>query len=70
MDLSVPMLTKEAVDTMESFMYAPLDPEGRSYENLYKIIVDNNIEDLKNEDDFSRFFSDFAQIIDKEKKRN
>lgn len=70
MDLSVPMLTKEAVDTMESFMYAPLDPEGRSYENLYKIIVENNIEDLKNEDDFSRFFSDFAQIIDKEKKRN
>ena len=70
MDLSVPMLTKEAVDTMESFMYAPLDPEGRSYENLYRIIVENNVEDLKNEDNFSRFFSDFAQIIDKEKKRN
>lgn len=69
MDLGRPMLTSEAVDTMEAFMYAPMDPEGRSYDNLYKTLCDNGVEELLNEEDFSRFFSDYTSISEKEKKR-
>lgn len=69
MDLGVPMLTSDAVKTMEAFMYAPMDPEGRSYENLYNILKENDVEDLLNEDDFSRFFSDYTPIAEKERKR-
>lgn len=69
MDLGRPMLTSDAVDTMEAFMYAPMDPEGRTYENLYKALSDSGAEDLLNEDEFSRFFSDFTAIAEKERKR-
>lgn len=69
MDLGRPMLTSEAVETMESFMYAPMDPEGRTYEALYKTLSDNMVEELLNEDEFSRFFSDFTSLAEKERKR-
>ncbi|MBP5745839.1 MAG: hypothetical protein J6W58_06020, partial [Lachnospiraceae bacterium] len=35
-NLRHPLLSKEAKETMDEMMYAPQDPEGRSFKNLYQ----------------------------------
>jgi hypothetical protein len=49
-------------------MYSPLDPNGRDFKNLYKIIQDNEMIDLVKEDNFTRLFSAFYKLIHEEKK--
>ena len=68
-DLSNPLLTDDAMNEMDEMMYAPLDPEGRSFENVYKIILENDMTELINEKKFGIFFSSFNPIKDKEEKR-
>lgn len=68
-NLSNPLLTQSAKEEMDSTMYAPMDPEGRSLANLYSYILEDDITDLKNSDRFSTFFSHFKPLIDKEIKR-
>lgn len=68
-NLSMPLLTNEAKEEMDATMYAPMDPDGRSFTNLYQYIVDDNLTDLKNHDRFSSFFSTFKPLADKEIKR-
>lgn len=67
-DLKNPLMSKTAIESMEEIMHAPLDPEGRSMENLYKMIVDKKVEELIDSDKFAFFFTDFQHLIDKEKK--
>ena len=67
-DLKNPLMTDEAKELMDSMMYAPIDPEGRSYDNLYKILCDAGVDDLKDPTRFSNFFIEYAYLIDKEKK--
>lgn len=68
-NLKKPMMSEESIEAMESMMYAPLDPEGRSYKNLYKMILRDKIEDLYGDTKFASFFSVFKKIEEKEKKR-
>ena len=68
-NLSNPLLTQDAKDEMDNTMYTPIDPEGRSFTNLYQYIIEDNITDLKNNDTFSKFFSTFKPLIDKEIRR-
>lgn len=65
-DLKRPLLTKEAKDLMDSMMYAPMDTDGRSFTNLYNIICDCGIDDLKDENKFSSFFNEFKALVDRE----
>ena len=65
-DLKKPLLTDEAKKLMNDMMYAPLDPEGRSFTNLYSILIECGIDDLRDENKFSAFFSDFKNLADKE----
>lgn len=67
-DLRKPLLTDEAKEMMDNMMYTPLDPEGRSFTNLYNIICENGIDDLKDENRFSSFFSEFKILVDRELK--
>ena len=67
-DLRKPLLTDEAKEMMDNMMYTPLDPEGRSFTNLYNIICENGIDDLKDENRFSSFFSEFKTLVDRELK--
>lgn len=67
-DLSEPLLTKEAKEELNELSYAPLDPEGRDFKNLYQLIVDNDIQDLLDGNAFGTFFSTFSKLIDNEKK--
>ena len=68
-NLSEPLLTDDAKEEMDGTMYAPMDPEGRSLENLYTYIKEDNITDLLKPERFSNFFSTFKPLIDRENKR-
>lgn len=68
-DLKHPLLTKSAEEDIEAMMYAPLDPEGRSFDNLYSMVVRDGIEDLIDLDRFSSFFVPFKELADREKRR-
>lgn len=65
-DLSEPIMTAEAENLIDSMMYAPMDPEGRSLDNLYGIILEYGIDDLKDADKFADFFTEFKFLMDKE----
>ena len=67
-DLKNPILTEEAKTLMDDMMYAPIDPEGRSLTNLYNILMENGIDDLRDENRFSSFFSEYKTLMDKEMK--
>ena len=68
-DLKHPLLTDEAESELKDMMYNVQDPEGRSFENLYKIILDNDITEFANSNSFSTFFNEFKLYADKEKSR-
>ena len=67
-DLKKPLMTDEAVEIIENIMYTPIDPENRTLENLYRILLENDVEDLRDETKFSNFFNEFLYLIDKEKR--
>lgn len=67
-DLKNPLMTDESKEIMDSMMYSPLDPEGRSYDNLYKILCDAGVDNLIDPTRFSNFFVEYAYLIDKERK--
>jgi 5'-3' exonuclease len=69
-DLKNPLMTDEAKELMDTIMYAPLDTEDRSLENLYNIILKYDIEKLKDPTTFGNFFADFVTIMEKEKKNS
>ena len=67
-DLRNPLMTDEAKELMESIMYTPIDPDGRSLENLYNIILNYDIDKLKDTTTFGNFFADYMNVMEKEKK--
>lgn len=67
-DLSEPLLTKEAKNDVDELMYAPLDPDGRDVKNIYQIVKDNGMMDILKEETFSKLFAPFYKLIDNEKK--
>lgn len=67
-DLSEPLLTEKAKELLDSYMYAPIDEEGRTYNHLYSIVTKYRLEQLYSENQFSTFFSPFNALIETEKK--
>jgi 5'-3' exonuclease len=67
-NLKAPLMTQEAIEEMENIIDAPIDPEGRSIGNLYKYIIRDDIEELKEDNKFVNLFNSFNKVIDKEKK--
>lgn len=67
-DLKHPLMTDEAIEMIDSIMYAPIDPENRTLSNLYNILLENDVDLLKDETKFSNFFTEFLYLIDKERK--
>ena len=66
-DLKSPLMTSESKDLISSIMHQPLDMEGRSFENLYRIICDSGIDKLTDESKFSQFFSEMRTLYENEK---
>lgn len=66
-DLKHPILTDEAKELMDAMMYAPIDGEGRSLSNLYRILVDENgIDEFRDENRFSSFFYEYKVLMNRE----
>ena len=68
-DLKHPLLTKSAEEDIEALMYAPIDPEGRSFENLYSMIKRDGIEQLMDKNSFANFFVQFNDLANREIRR-
>lgn len=68
-DLSSPLLTKEAKNELNDILYVPLDITCRGVKNIYKIIEAYKINDLMNEKRFGEIFAPFARIMKMEKSR-
>jgi hypothetical protein len=66
--LKNPLLTEEATQEIEALSYAPLDPEGRNFKNLYELICGNGIKEICEEGKFGEFFAPFNKLIDNERR--
>jgi len=66
-DLSEPLLTKEAIDGLNDEMYAPMNVEDRDIKNIYEIIEGNGMSDLLDETKFGSLFGLYERIIVMEK---
>lgn len=65
-DLSKPLISEAAKEEMDTLMYTPQDPEGRSFKNLYQYIVEDDITELRDENKFATFFEPFKELTNKE----
>lgn len=68
-DLSKPLLTKEAKEDLKESLYAPIDTSDRTMKNVYNIVLENKMSDITNENSFSRLFAPYARIRMMEEKR-
>lgn len=67
-DLSNPLLTKEAREILDNDFYAPIDTENRKINNVYEIIKKYELIYLQNEENFGNIFSNFNRIQEAERK--
>ena len=68
-DLSKPLLTDEAKQTMDDEFHAPMDTSDRSIKNIYKIVSENKVNDILDEDKFGSILEPFDRIQMMENKR-
>lgn len=68
-DLSEPLLTDEAREEMGNSMYLAMDTDDRDIKNVYRIITDNDMNDLTDEKKFGDILGSYSRIIMMEKKR-
>lgn len=66
-NLKKPILDDESTEMMNDMMYIPIDCDDRGMNNLYKMIIRDDIFELIDSDKFANFFSIYNKIIDKEK---
>ena len=63
-NLKKPLLSEDAKREMDSMMHTPQDPEDRSFQNLYKYILEDDITELMGDTRFASFFSTFKYLED------
>ena len=68
-DLSEPLMTKEAEDELSEVLYAPIDTSDRDMKNVYRIIREKGMNKLSDEEKFSDVFASYSRIMMMEKKR-
>lgn len=68
-DLSEPLLTDEARESLTDESYGIMDTSDRDIKNVYKLVSEFDLTELTNEDKFSSLFSPFGRIIMMENKR-
>lgn len=69
--LDEPFLTYEAKETINSLIHDNMDPEGRSYKNTMKMMMDDGIFHLlpKSDDAWIKFLNPFLRLTRKEKNK-
>ena len=68
-DLSQPLLTKEAEKELEDVLYSPMDTTDRSVTNVYRIFEKNKMYTVMDEEKFGSLLSPYSRIIMMEQKR-
>lgn len=68
-DLSKPLLTDEARETMDEEFYAPIDTTDRNIKNIYEIVKENKVNEILDEEKFGNILEPFARIQMMENKR-
>lgn len=68
-DLSEPLLTDEARESLTDELYGIMDTSDRDIKNVYKLVNEFELTELTNEEKFSNLFSPFGRIIMMENKR-
>lgn len=68
-DLSKPLLTDEARETMDEEFYAPIDTTDRNIKNIYRIVEENKVNEILDEQKFGNILEPFARIQMMENKR-
>lgn len=68
-DLSQPLLTDDAKESLDNELYAVMDTSNRSIKNVYEIIRAYNLTELEDENKFSNLFAPFGRIIMMENRR-
>ena len=70
-DLSVPLLTEEARELVELYYSEDIDPEGRGYQNLMRMMMDDGIFKYlpKTDNAWVYFLTPFMKLTRKEKRR-
>jgi DNA polymerase-1 len=69
--LEVPFLTEEAKNTILSLINDNLDPEGRSYKNTMKMMMEDGLFNVlpKSDDSWIKFLNPFLRLTRKEKNK-
>lgn len=65
-DLSQPLLTKEAEEELKEIFKAPIDPEGRSTNNIYAIVKREGMYNIFDYNKFGDLFGMYSRIRKKE----
>ena len=68
-DLSKPLLTDEARETMDDEFYAPIDTSDRNIKNIYEIVKENKVNEILDEEKFGNILEPFGRIIMMETRR-
>ena len=68
-DLNNPLLTEEATESMKNLIELPLDPEGREYKNVLKMMIEDGVIHALpgGENGYISFMEPFIKLIKKEK---
>jgi hypothetical protein len=69
--LDEPFLTDDAKESIESLIHDKMDPEGRSYKNTMKMMMEDGIFLLlpKSDDAWINFLNPFLRLTRKEKNK-
>ena len=69
--LDQPFLTDEATETITALIHDELDPEGRSYKNTMKMMMEDGIFTVlpKSDDAWIKFLNPFLRLTRKEKNK-
>lgn len=68
-DLSIPLLTKDAVQEMSVLMNTPLS-DDRSIKNAYRMLNEHGIDKMLGEHRYNDYFLPFKKLMEREKKNN
>lgn len=68
-DLSEPLLTDEAIRAMDDESYAPIDTSERDIKNIYRIVSENKVNEILDEEKFGNILAPFGRIMIMENRR-
>jgi hypothetical protein len=68
-DLNQPLLTEEARESIKNLVELPLDPEGRDYKNVLKMMLEDGVMYAipGGENGYLNFMEPFIKLLKKEK---